>query len=169
MSVLGFVSLFIVVISVTIIILHYRLMRKRAPVDVHFDHLEELLRQWIEDLYSVSPIDSELYSLCGQCIDLGLAELLSTAPFIVQITQPDTNTETAAITETISALNRAIMEYNAFISKSPVNVLMASILGLKTVEPVAHVFERDSENPLHEHPELDQVCSGNEPCIRKDA
>jgi len=148
MSAFGFVSLFIVVISVTVIILHYRLMRKRAPVDVHYDQLEELLRQWIENLYYESPVDSEIYNLCIQYIDLERDEILSAFPLIIEKAPPCEDTNAIAITETISTLNRAIEEYNTFIAKSPATVLMALVLGLKAVEPVAHVFESDDESEL---------------------
>jgi len=149
MSLFGFISLFIVVVSVAVIILHYRLMKRRAPVDVHFGQLEELLRHWLENLYQESPEGSELYYLCGQCIDLELNGLLSAAPQIVEAynhaayseTEPqDQNAEIAAIRETIKALNLSIAAYNAFITKSPAAALMALVLGLKTVEPVVQIF-----------------------------
>jgi len=145
MSVFGFVSLFIVVISVAVIILHYRLMRKRAPVDVHFDQLEELLRQWIENLYHISPVGSGLYNLCDQYIDLEFSDILSAMPEIhdfCEQEQQDSSTNIATINDTISALNRAISEYNAFIAKTPATVLMAHILGLKTMEPIEPLCEK---------------------------
>jgi len=84
MSIFGFMSLFVVVASVAVLVLHYRLMRRRAPVDVHFAHLEEQLRQWTENLYSISPAGSDLRILCDRCIDMDFAGLLLTAPEIYE-------------------------------------------------------------------------------------
>jgi len=45
MSIFGFISMFIVVVSVAAIVLHYKIMKRRAPVDIHMEELEELMRQ----------------------------------------------------------------------------------------------------------------------------
>ncbi|MCL2571851.1 MAG: LemA family protein [Defluviitaleaceae bacterium] len=45
MSIFGFISMFIAVVSVAAIVLHYKIMKRRAPVDIHMEELEELMRQ----------------------------------------------------------------------------------------------------------------------------
>jgi len=169
MSIFGFVSLFIVVVSVAVIVLHYRLMRRRAPVDFHFDRLEELLRQWIEDIYIISPAESDLHSLCDYSIDLESSDLLSIIPEIndaftqtqgdrVRQANPQDEPQPpdqikANINHTINALNQAIAEFNIFITKHPPAILMAKVLGLEAVEPVQQLFERN-KNDEEDAPEV---------------
>jgi len=131
MSAFGFISLFVVVLCIAIIILHYRIMKKRAPVDVHFSELEELLRERVEILYKINP--TGLYELYNQSATLDLEGLLNTlASFEVEHDSLTDNTE--AITKIKEALAQAISDYNSFITANPHTSLMAKILGLEIIK-----------------------------------
>ncbi|MCL2360332.1 MAG: hypothetical protein FWC73_00800 [Defluviitaleaceae bacterium] len=131
MSIFGFVSLFIVVLSVAIIVLHYRVMKRRAPVDTYFTELENLLRQRIELLYAINPV--ELSDLYDQSITIELSSLLA-AIAEIDVEHKSLEENSAAIDETRESLSKAIGDYNTFIAAKPHTILMAKILGLAVIE-----------------------------------
>jgi len=141
MSIFGLISLFVALVSVSVIVVHSRIMRKRAPVDIHFATLEELLRVRIELLYNASPQDSELNEICATCVDLDYDTIVSVLPSIKANMEDEPPTEdmeanTTDINSTIEALNTAIETYNEAITKKSSAALMAMALGLETLETV---------------------------------
>ena len=162
-SIFGIVSIAIALISVAAIVLHNRVMGKRAPVDAHLTQLEDLLRDRMEMLYRYSRPGTQLYELCEQYIDLDLESILKALPDIGRafdeawdtgnliITEPlddepepqqddyvtmaGLESNAHAIQETTAALNQAIKNYNSFITDRPPEALMAKVLGLTTEEP----------------------------------
>ena len=143
-SMFGIVSIVIVLVSAAAIVLHNRIMKKRAPVDMYLEELEEQLRKRVEMLYHASPRDSDLYSLCDQCIDLDLSGLLNAMPDIdtaLEDYPPTSDDEisaleenTQAIQSTEQALNQAIESYNDFITRPIAGRFMALVLGFETEE-----------------------------------
>ena len=134
-SIFGVISVVIAILSVATIVLHNRVMGKRTPVDTHLAALEDLLRERIEILYQTSYPDSELYTLCTQCIDLDFNDIIKALPHIdrASFDCEEVHTDNAkAISETTAALNHAIEEYNKYITGRFPAVFMASILGLTT-------------------------------------
>jgi len=141
MSIFGLISLFIALVSVSVIVVHSRVMRKRAPVDIHFAALEELLRARIEMLYDTSPPDSQLNEICATCVDLDYDTMVGALPSITanmedEPPSEDIEANSTEIQTTIEALNAAIETYNEAITKKPSAALMAMALGLKTLEAV---------------------------------
>ena len=147
MSAFGFVSIFIAVLSIAAIVLHYRVMRKRSPVDNALAQLEDLLRQRVEAILDTSDEDTELFALCSQVVDMDYAALFGAVPDIENAlwetieagehVPMDVLSENAhAIQAGTEALNQAIVEYNHIITAKPSGVLMALILGLAVEEPV---------------------------------
>jgi len=145
-SIFGITSIFIVIVSVAVIILHNRIMKRRTPVDTYLAELEELIRQRMEMLYSIAIPGSELHELCTHYIDLDFNSLLHAYPDITNAydhaeekysTTPTALEENAeAMHTTTQALNKAIETYNNYITKSPTEAAMAKILGLKKEEYV---------------------------------
>jgi len=137
-SVFGVVSVAVALISVAVIVLHNRVMSKRAPVDMYFAQLEVLLRDRIEMLYHASPPDSELRHLCNQSIDLDVNSIIKALPDIDRATAVELHIHEQeniqAIKESTEALNQAIEEYNRFIVSSFPIILMARVLGFADEE-----------------------------------
>ena len=146
-SIFGVASIMVVIVSIVVIILHNRIMKRRAPVDIMFDELEELMRQRLEMMYEISVPGSELHELCHYYIDLDFDTVLSVYADICEAydnaeeryevapTAMDENW--AGIRLSTETLNKAIQEYNAFITKSPSEMMMARVLGLKAAEPIS--------------------------------
>ena len=146
-SIFGAVSMGIIVLSVGAMLLHMKIMRKRVPVDNNLSQLEDLYRERVEILLLVGDYDTELYYLCLQYVDLDFASMQRAMPDIdaafediletgCQIEEDTTArlVENAqAIQKVTDALNKAITEYNEFITTRPIEGLMARILGL-TIE-----------------------------------
>jgi len=144
MSLFGFVSLFIVVISIAAIVLHNRVMKRRAPVDVHLEELEELLRRRVEILYTLSQVDTKLRDLCIQCVDLDFETIANSIADINEAYNQEQSSDSQCLEEnwqkindTTTALNNAIEAYNTFISKNPSGATMAQILGITKEEPIS--------------------------------
>ena len=157
-SLFGFVSLFIALVCISAIVVHYRIMRRRAPVDLLIAELESLFRTRLEILYNLSAPQSLLRSLCDQYIDMDLSSLLDALPEIVEAFEnssdsgevflEDAKEESIkadsedcarmealeanykAVEDAIVALNKKIENYNNFITKGVSNILMAKVLGL---------------------------------------
>ena len=168
MSIFGFVSVLIAVISVAAIVLHNRVMGKRAPVDTHLARLEDLLRDRVEMIYRYSRPGSELRGLCDEYIDLDFESIIKTLPDIGRafedekeagnliisepldddldpeaddyVTMAGLESNAQAIIETTTTLNQAIESYNSFITGRPQEILMARVLGLTTKEPLSQTF-----------------------------
>jgi len=151
-SIFGFVSLFITIVCVAAIVLHSKVMRRRAPVDTHMAQLEDLLRLRVEIMYNLSPVDSPLHELCAQCVDADFANIMATLPSITETYQQayrdatwdeihnDLQENTESIEETITNLNQVIEKYNNYITANSSGMTMAWILGLSTEEPLASIF-----------------------------
>jgi len=139
-SIFGIISVIIALISVTVIVLHNRLMLKRSPVDSYLAELEDLVREKIESLYHESRPDSELRALCAQCIDLDLNGMMEALPEIevaqAEELSPDENTGNHTISETVEALNQSIHKYNRLITGSSPMRLMARVLALTLENPI---------------------------------
>jgi len=139
-SIFGIISVVIAVVSVTIIVLHNRLMLKRAPVDTYFTSLEDLIRERIENLYSQSHPDSELRAICAISVDFNLNGMIEALPDIDMASEKeraiDDKESCQIIRETTEALNQAIEGYNRLITGSLPMKLMAQILALTTEETV---------------------------------
>ena len=145
-SIFGITSIFIAIISIAVIILHNRIMKRRTPVDIYMAELEELVRQRMEMLYKISTPGTDLNQLCANYIDLDFNAILDVLPDIndaFNISEEKHTTDTTALDEnadiinkTTDTLNQAIKYYNDYISKSPTEIAMAKILGLEEVEPV---------------------------------
>ena len=141
-SVFGVTSIFIVMVSVTVIILHNRIMKRRTPVDIYVAELEDLIRKRMEMLYEISIPGTKLHELCTYYIDLDFDTILNGLPEITHAyTHADERYETAptaldenttTIQQTTNSLNHAVKDYNDFITKSPTEVMLAKILGLET-------------------------------------
>jgi len=165
-SLFGFVSLFIALVCISAIVVHYRIMRRRAPVDLLILELENLFRTRIEILYNLSTPHSLLRNLCDQYIDTNLASLLDALPDIIEAYENTSDTEevfledgeeessqinnedyeayTKALEENynttedaIASLNKKIEDYNNFITKGVSNILMAKVLGLSEEETIS--------------------------------
>ena len=147
MSFIGIISIPIVLASVAALVLHARVMRKRAPVDTQMEELEDQLRQRLEIIYTISAPGTVLYELCNGCIDLEFTRILESMPDINDaleaekkqcesqtVQELDSNAD--IIQTTIQNLNQAVDEYNNFIQARLPDVLMARVLGLENVEPV---------------------------------
>ena len=145
MSFIGVISIPIVLVSVAALMLHARVMRKRAPVDIYMAELEDQLRERLEMIYAISTPESMLHELCNGCIDLEFTHILKSMPDINDaleaergfhesqaVHELDSNAET--IRTTNQNLNQAVDEYNNFIQARLHDVLMARVLGLETVE-----------------------------------
>ena len=138
-SAFGIISIAIALASVTIIVLHNRLMLRRTPVDSYMAALEELLRESLERLFNASPPGSDLQNLCGNCMDLGLNDIIQALPDISRACTPglcDEQEKLHAIRETAEALNQAIRDYNSLITGSLPMKLMAQALSLTTEEAI---------------------------------
>ena len=160
-SIFGIVSMITVLVSVAAIVLHNRIMGKRAPIDTQLAALEDLLRNRVEMLYHYSRPGTELHALCDLYMDLDLESILQALPdigrafddaieagnLIIREPLDDNPTPTSdnyvtmaklednaqAIQEATITINQAIKSYNNFITSRPLEMLMARILGL-TVE-----------------------------------
>ena len=153
-SMFGIISVVVALISIAIIVLHNRVMIKRAPVDTYSAALEDLLRQRIEVLIHACRIDTELYALCHKCVDLDLYAMAEALPDIdracvMDLHEEDDDTEeyapvdwewltdnSQAIEENAAALNQAIEEYNNLVTGSIAGRMMALILGMTAEEPL---------------------------------
>ena len=145
-SIFGIVSVVVALISVAIIVLHNQVMSKRTPVDTHLEALEDLLRQYVEELYHTCHPDSELFDLCSQCVDLDFDSIVKALPDISRASEIDLyidgHENIQAIQDTAEALNLAIEEYNNFITGRLPGKLMALVLGLTAEDKkvVATIF-----------------------------
>ena len=147
MSFIGVISIPIVLVSVAVLVLHARVMRRRAPVDAYMAELEDQLRERLEIIYTIGPQNTVLHELCAGCIDLEFTDILKSMPDInytleaeiqshESATVDELDSSTEIIHTTTQNLNHAIDEYNNFIQNRLPDVLMARVLGLETVEPV---------------------------------
>ena len=168
-SIFGIISITVAILSIAAIVLHNRVMGKRAPVDTYLAKLEELAHDRIEMLYQYSRPGSELRELCDEYIDQDLESILKALPEIDRAfddekeagnlviseplveDDPDTDADeyvtmaglesnANAIRETTVALNQAIEIYNDYITTRPLEKLMAMVLGL-SVEDALCYFE----------------------------
>jgi len=130
---------------------HSRVMGKRAPVDVLYAKLEDLLRERIELLYDAAPQDSELFGICESCVDLDYNAMVSALPAIIlsmddaAVGSEDLDNNAIEITTTVESLNTAISVYNETITRKPSAALMAMALGLgeeDSVELTTHKGEQ---------------------------
>jgi len=143
-SIFGIISVVVAIISVAVIVLHNRVLNKRAPVDAYFSELEDLLRGRIEALLHAGPPDSELRRLCSHAVDLELSDMIKALPDIdracldLHIEDEPENIQT--VQDTIIALNQSIEVYNRFIAGSLPVVLMARVLALTIEESVEGIW-----------------------------
>ena len=139
-SIFGIVSVVVALVSIAIIVLHNRVMIKRAPVDSYIVALEDLIRGRLESLYESSPHGSELQALCIQYMDLDLNSMVKALPEIDRAYEGDMYIDehaiNQAINETAQDLNQAIQEYNRFITGSLPVSLMAQVLALTTEDAI---------------------------------
>ena len=137
-SIFGVVSVITAVTSITIIVLHNRLMLKRTPVDTYAAALEDLIRERIEGLYHTSPPESELHDLCSLYVDLGLNDMIMALPEIDRACESSLldDESASAIQETTEALNQAIQDYNNLITNNLPMKLLAQVLTLTTELPI---------------------------------
>ena len=137
-SIFGIASISVAVASVVFIMLHNRVINKRAPVDAGFAALEDLLRGRIEALLSTSEPGSGIHQLCGDVVDMELHEMIKALPEIDRAVELelhiDDDGNMAEIYEAIVALNLVVEEYNRYITGSLPVVFMAQILGITTEE-----------------------------------
>jgi len=139
-SIFGIASVVVALASLAVILLHNRIMNKRAPVDAYFAELDDLLRDRIENLYHSSSPDTKLHDLCSQYMDSSLSDMITALTEIDRAVAAELHTEehetAQTIYEAIAVLNQSIDEYNRYIAGSLPVALMAQVLGLAMVEPV---------------------------------
>ena len=147
-SLFGGISIAVAAVSVSVILLHNRVMKRRAPVDYYLYELEEALRQRADMLYDISAPDTELRKLLDIYIDQDFARLMLAMPDIESALTAETLPPEAdaaqdvldktarAVEENMAALNKAIEAYNVFITTRPIEGLMAKVLGLTVEETI---------------------------------
>jgi len=133
MSLFGFLSLFIALLCVAIIILYHRIMSRRTPVDMYFAQLEDLLRDKAELLYKLDP--TKYGDLYDKSLVLSIEDLLSALHDINE--EHESLAENAStLIKTKESLLKAVDDYNAFITSNPHTILMSKILGIEVIEKV---------------------------------
>jgi len=111
-------------------------MKKRAPVDLLFSELEDLLRARIELLYAINP--TGLYELYDESLVLELDGLLC-ALSTFEIDHDSLAENTESINKNKENLAKAIDDYNNFITAKPHTTLMAKILGLQIIKKELYI------------------------------
>lgn len=116
----GAVSILIFLASVGVMILHFKVMRRRGAADEALAALDDLLRERLETLFETAA--PEIREKCQALAALETRELFDA---IQKIENTPQETEKA-----IAAYNEKISEYNAYIEKFPARA-MAVVLGMK--------------------------------------
>ncbi|MCL2386988.1 MAG: hypothetical protein FWC89_05470 [Defluviitaleaceae bacterium] len=136
-SIFGVVSFLILVVSVGALILHNKIITRRAAVDEALAAVDNLLHEQLETLYETAithPDSQDFLELCEDYAALQTRELLIALPELQEeaahFLPPPEDEKKEALTQAVKTLNTAIDIYNAFITKFPAQ-LMASILTLE--------------------------------------
>ena len=146
-SLFAIISLSILIISITILVLHFKLLKLRGEVDDNFSALDILLRDRLDILFEIGQESPEGQALCTLCEDYdnsptikilkALPELKNQFKSIINSDEGKKNLEEneQEIELTIETYNKSIIKFNAHISIFP-GIVMACLVGLKQEKPV---------------------------------
>jgi len=139
MPTFGMASAMILVASVLMLIFHFRLMKKRSPVDIEFAKIDELLRIRLDMLFQQENADA--------------FDLLETLHFskTSQLVQNWHNLQIGEANEAfeqnkkdiaaaINNYNQYVIAYNAYISKYPGSAI-ALLTGLRKEKELPSIVE----------------------------
>jgi ElaB/YqjD/DUF883 family membrane-anchored ribosome-binding protein len=111
-------ALIILAASVNLLILHFKVMKRRGAVDSCFEALDESLRELNEQIFKATDDETQR----EKCIESAALDTRSLLRTLRKKIPPETK-------EQIKTANQAINMYNDYISKSPMRQ-MAFVLGL---------------------------------------
>ena len=147
-SMLGVLSLVILLLSVGALILHYRLLQLRGALDDSFSGLDELLRVRLEIIYDIANTMENSHELKERCIRYSGREvraIIKSMPKFhkaIAATHIENDIKTALtentheIERSIRTYNENLLKYNTYVSKPP-GIILAFAVGLKSEKQIA--------------------------------
>ncbi|MCL2217910.1 MAG: hypothetical protein FWB91_12965 [Defluviitaleaceae bacterium] len=154
--VFGIISLFVLIGSLGVLFLHYRLLLKRGILDDGLKRLDELLRIRLEIIYEIAEDLEDGSEIKEQCIEYSGKRARETIKALPRIHKAiaaaihDSTDDDSPSTEIKEALaenaqeikqategyNNALVKYNAYVNKSPGQII-ALMVGLKPEKAIS--------------------------------
>lgn len=131
-SMFGIVSIFIFLASLGVMVLYYKIMKRRGAVDEKLTALDNALRERLEIICENAELLPKACERCENFPALDTRALLKSFQEDISIELIKNKALAANILETeqaVRAFNEKTIKYNTYISKFPVKI-MAHILGL---------------------------------------